>query len=193
MAKCDYDCFNCKYDDCINDTDLLTLEERQISKENDDFVKNTEYEYGSTSLKRYNKNVDAKMYDRAKNRHFHKKYYYRDVEKSREKSRENFYKHREARLEYSRKYYDENRDDILAQKKSYYLANREKILKTANKDYVSKPHREVIDTPQARAKRERERLRYQKNREEINRRRRERRILKNADSKRIGSDTDTSD
>lgn len=33
MARCNHDCFNCKFDDCVNDT--ITISERAESRQRD--------------------------------------------------------------------------------------------------------------------------------------------------------------
>ena len=49
MARCRHDCFNCQYDDCVNET--ITREERAEARQRDiDFMS-----YGKVIKKRPNK------------------------------------------------------------------------------------------------------------------------------------------
>ena len=47
MLKCNYDCFNCIYDDCLVDTKTMTKEEREDAKYRDKVYQ----EYGSSFIK----------------------------------------------------------------------------------------------------------------------------------------------
>ena len=127
--------------------------------------------YDSTSHKRQIGAVDDKLYKQAQRRYFHKKYYSLDPEKFRRKGRESYARHREERLKQHHEYYDKYREELLSNKRAYYLANREQILADRKAKYVPYP-KEVIDTPQAELKRQRERERYQSKKDEINARRR---------------------
>ena len=184
MSVCDMNCLECKFSECINDSDVLSQFERSVSRETDSSILVSRgLTYNQTTHKRQNKEVDPVLYKQAQNRYFHKKYYNANPEHFRAKGRENYRKHREARIETMRKYNEEHREEILANKKTYYLANREEILASRKEKYVPKGKRPVIDTPEAEAKRQREKERYQKNKEEINRRRRERRKQNRENSK----------
>lgn len=179
MSVCNMDCRNCIYDDCINDSEVLSLAERKMSKDIDtDIIVSRGLIYCSTLHKRQNKDVDPVLYRQAQNRHFHQKYYKVNSEYYKKKGRENYLKHREDRLEQSHKYYQDHKEEILANKKSYYLDNRENILAKRKEKYIPKDKKPLIDTLEAEIKRQREKERYQKNKEEINRKRRERRKQK---------------
>lgn len=173
---CDMDCLHCKFSDCINDNTVLSTEERSLSKYIDKTVLDSRgVSYNPTNHKRYLKSVDPTLYRKAQNKHFHEKYYNADPEHYRAKGRENYRKHKEACLARSHQYHKEHKEEISAYKKTYYQEHREEILASRKAKYVPKGKRPVIDTPEAEVKRQRERERYQKNKEEINRKRRERR------------------
>lgn len=182
--KCDMDCLNCSFSDCVNDSAVLSSLERKISKSVDKSVLSSRgFKYEPKLDLRLLNGVDPKEYKKAQRRYFDRKYRNSRPEYFRQKGRENYYLHKESRLQYSRSYYEENREEILNQKKTYYQEHRDEILAKRKESYQPKGERSVIDTPEAEAKRQRERERYQKNKEEINRKRRERRKQKNADNK----------
>lgn len=185
FSKCDFNCLECVFSDCINEDAPATLKERRDSTELDvQAVRFSLMSYDKTSHRRQIKTRDQKEHIKARNHFFHQKYYYRDVEESRRKSRENYRRHKEDRDSQCKQYYAEHRDEILANKKSYYVANRETILADRKAKYVPKEPRPLIDTEEAELKRQRERERYHRNREEINAKRRARRKeLKRENSK----------
>lgn len=177
-------CLECRFSDCINDSDVLSSFERSMSQDIDSSILVSRgITYNPTTHKMQNKDIDPVLYRKAQNRFFHKKYRMANLEHYRFKGRENYRKHRELRLTRSHQYYQENREEILANKKTYYQENKEVILAKRKENYQPKGKRPVIDTPEAEAKRQREKERYQNNKEEINRRRRERRKQKNENSK----------
>lgn len=180
---CDMDCLHCKFSDCINDSDIISSHEREISNRTDTEILEARVPvYISTRGCRPYK-VRPHNFSKSQARYFSRKNYYKDVDKSREQGRENYYKHRETRKATMRRYYSENKETLLNQKKAYYEEHKEEILKSRKENYV--PHlKQVIDTPEAQLKREREKARYEANKEEINRKRRERRRQRNADSKK---------
>ena len=182
MSICNMDCLNCIHSDCINDSDDLTSFERELARENDKSILDSRgITYDCQSHKRQLKDVEPSLYKKAQRKHFHKKYYLRDPEKHRRLARLSYARNKEKRLDSSHNYYKTHREEILSNKRTYYQEHREKILEKRKKDYVPR-ERTLIDTPEAELKRQRERERYQKNKEEINRRRKERR--QNASNKR---------
>ena len=182
VQVCDMRCLECKFADCINDSDVLSSFEREVSKSTD---KSILVSRGISYIlyRGHKKDVDPVLYRQAQNRYFHKKYYEANPEHFREKSRENYRKRKEAHLIYLHKYNKEHKEEISLSKKTYYQEHREEILAKKKEKYQPKGKRPVIDTPEAEAKRQREKERYQKNREEINRKRRERRKQKNENRK----------
>lgn len=180
--KCNMDCLNCSFNDCVNDSDLISMQERELSASLDKDILNSR-------VPTYIPTNGTRPYDilpfnfkKSQQRYHHKKQYYKDVDKSREQGRQSYYRNRDRRLAHNKEYYSKNREEILSQKKSYYEEHREEILKSRKSKYVPHP-KQVIDTPEAQRKRELERARYQAKKEEINRRRKERRRLLNEDNK----------
>lgn len=171
---CDMDCLNCSFSDCINDSDLLSIQERKSSNDLDKEILNSRLSvYVPTNGARPYKLLPFD-FKKSQQIHYHRKQYYKDIEKSREQGRQSYYRNRYNRQAHNREYYSNNREVILSQKRSYYEEHREEILKSRKENYVPHP-KQVIDTPEAQRKRERERERYLRNREEINRKRREKR------------------
>ena len=172
------DCLNCVFSDCINDSDVLTAFEREVARVTDKSILNSR---GLT----YSENTRHKsddLHKKAQRKHFHRKYYLKDPEKHRRLARLSYARNKEKRLASSHNYYKTHREEILSNKKTYYQENREKILEKRKKDYVPRERKPLIDTPEAELKRQRARESYQRNKEEINRRRKERRL--NASNKR---------
>lgn len=153
---------------------VLTPEERQLSDDLDKEILRERMMAGVDMTTYIHNRLDKSEYVRARNRRYREKYYNQDPEKARAKGRENYARNKERHLKRSREYYQENKEEILDQKAGYYLTNREEILKKRKEAYIPHP-RKVIDTPEAEAKRLRERERYQKNKEAINAKRREKR------------------
>lgn len=172
---CNMDCFNCQFSDCVNDGDCSLSERKETADRDKRVEKSRGYEYypGTANLRQIPE-IDRKAYLKAQRAYFHRKSYYADVEKSRQRGRENYAKHREARQVTMRAYASTHKEEISQNKRAYYLEHREEILQKRKDQYVPHP-KEVIDTPEAQAKREREKARYEANKEEINRRRREKR------------------
>lgn len=153
---------------------VLTPEERQLSDDLDKEILRERMMAGVDLTPYIHNRVDKDEYIKARNREYREKYYSQDPEKARAQSRENYAKHRERYLKYSREYYQKNKEEILDQKAGYYLTNREEILRKRKEAYIPHP-REVINTPEAEAKRLRERERYQRNKEAICKKKREKR------------------
>lgn len=133
--NCDMDCLNCKFsEDCINDSDILTKEERELSKRLDLYAQDC-FTYTPVTHKRQIRCVDPVLYRKAQNRYFHQKYYKENPEHFRAKGRESYRKHRDKRLESSHKYYEEHKEEILANKKTYYQEHKEEITAKRKKYY----------------------------------------------------------
>lgn len=102
---CNMDCFNCIYDDCIND-EPATLEERENSKTfNRELV-------GVIDMTRYIRNrPDKEIYVKARNREYEQK---RKGSPQRRMSKKRYYEsHKEQRILYQKSYYYEHREEIL--------------------------------------------------------------------------------
>ena len=103
---CDYDCFHCPYEDCINDE--LLLEDYQVEKEIDLLSGAREYKTSES------------------HRVAQKKYYEENKEKvaaARKKYRE---ENKEKVAAARKKYREENKEKVAAARKKYYEENKEK-------------------------------------------------------------------
>ena len=156
---------------------VLTPEERQLSDELDRQILRERTMAGVDMTPYIHNRLDKEEYTRARNKRYKEKYFKADPEKFRAAGRANYAKHREARIAHNHQYYQENREEILDQKAGYYQTHREEILEKRKQAYVPHP-KQVIDTPEAELKRQREKERYQRNKDEINRKRREKRKQK---------------
>ena len=176
---CNSDCLNCLFDECINDSDELSLSERKLSSDIDKEIMSSRVGaiYDSQHHKRQLKDVDEIEYIKARSKYFKKKYYYQDVEKSRRLGRENYHKNKEKRNAHNKEYYKEHREELLNQKKSYYKEHREEILEKRKASYVPKGKKPVKTDPVSTYNREKSKKNYDRHKDEINARRRERRRL----------------
>ena len=183
MSICNMDCLNCVFSDCINDSDVLSSFEREVARNTDrNILDSRGLTYDSQTHKRQIGNVEPSLYKKAQRRHYHKKYYLADPEKHKRLARLSYARNKEKRLASSHSYYKTHKEEILSSKKTYYQEHREEILEKRKKAYVPREKKPLIDTPEAELKRQRARESYRRNKEEINRRRRER--SQNASNKR---------
>lgn len=149
MSKvCDMNCFNCKFSDCINN-DFSSLEERNYSKDID--IQHRQDGHIPRSTKYYRKHPD----------------------RCKECQSRSVAKHRDEVYARNKKYYEKHKEEISARKRAYYIENKDKILADRKAKYTPHPI-EVIDTPEAEASRQSAKAYYHRNKDEINRRRRER-------------------
>lgn len=101
---CDMDCLHCKFSDCINDSDIISSHEREISNRTDTEILEARVPvYIPTGGCRPYK-VKPHNFSKSQAIYFSRKNYYKDVDKSREQGRENYYKHRETRKATMRRY-----------------------------------------------------------------------------------------
>lgn len=110
MAVCDFNCFNCKYDDCMND-DISTsalARERAVIK-----FKKTKFDEGEYARQWYADHKDELLEKR--------KQYYQD--------------NKEYYLEYARIWRDEHKEYLRAYQREYYQAHKETILKRKREKY----------------------------------------------------------
>ena len=103
---CDYDCFHCPYEDCINDE--LLLEDYQVEKEIDLLSGAREYKTPKAI--------------RASN----KKYYEENKEKVAAAKKKYYEENKEKVAAYRKKYREENKEKVAAYSKKYYEENKEK-------------------------------------------------------------------
>lgn len=124
---CDMDCLHCKFSDCINDSDVLTYEERKFSRVIENSVKKSREP--QVDMTRYIHNrIDKEEYIKARNREYEqKRQQYKDSPKRREQKKRQYQNHREEKLAYQKSYYAEHKEEVKARQKAYYEANREEI------------------------------------------------------------------
>ena len=103
---CDYDCFHCPYEDCINDE--MRLEDYQAGKELE--LISGAKEYKTSKAKR-----DA-----------NKKYYKENKEKLTAYAKKYREKNKERKAASNKRYYEKNREKALVYRKKYYEENKEK-------------------------------------------------------------------
>lgn len=132
---CDMNCFNCRYEDCINDEDM-SLEERQYSREYELSLKreNKITDTPKLGMQRYIHNrPDREAYIKARNAEYEAK---RKGRPDRvEYKKRQYQRHREEKLAYQKKYYENNKEEILARQKANYQANKEEINKKRREEY----------------------------------------------------------
>ena len=172
---CNHNCESCTKE-CTDDEEniVLTSEEYRLSNELDNTIRRERVLAGVDLTVYIHHRVDKPDYIRAKSRLYHENFKKKHPERVLQMGRANYHNHKKARLQRNHEYYSENKQEILEQKQGYYTRNRDKILAPRKENYDPHP-REVIDTPEAELKRQREKARYERNKEEINRKRREKR------------------
>lgn len=120
------DCLHCKFSDCINDSDVLTYEERKFSRVIENSVRKSREP--QVDMTRYIHNrIDKEEYIKARNREYEHKRQYKDSPKRREQKKRQYQNHREEKLAYQKSYYAEHKEEVKARQKAYYEANREEI------------------------------------------------------------------
>ena len=103
MFRCDLDCLNCKYPDCILNGKELKLLYKEDSKLIDNYVEMND--------------------GLGENRERFKKYY----QKNKEKIKERFKENKDKLKEYYKKYRQENKDKLKEYSKKYYREKKEKL------------------------------------------------------------------
>ena len=98
---CNYDCFNCVYDDCINDS--LTYNDYKQSK----------------ALDKESKQVAGKVAET---------YYERNKERIRMQCKQYYQKNRGKVLQHNKEYYKKNKEKVLQYHKEYYKKNKDRII-----------------------------------------------------------------
>ena len=103
---CDYDCFHCPYEDCINDE-----------------MRHEDYQEG----KKLELISGAKEYNTSEShRAANKKYYEENKEKAAARNKKYREENKEKVAAYSKKYREENKEKAAAYRKKYYEENKEK-------------------------------------------------------------------
>lgn len=116
-SKCNRDCFNCKYDDCI--LDCINEEERISSIERDIDILSEDKPGDSYKKRYYWKNRD-------KCKQWSKETYYRHKEKQNERSKEYYHTHKERARELNQRWQEEHRELIRSRQHEYYIRWRDK-------------------------------------------------------------------
>ena len=111
---CDYDCFHCPYEDCINDE--MRLEDYQEGKKLELI----------SGAKEYNTSES--------HRAAQKKYYEKNKEKVAAHRKKYYEENKEKVAAYSKKYREENKEKVAAHRKKYREENKEKVA-AYNKKY----------------------------------------------------------
>ena len=109
---CDMDCFNCKFDDCVNDT--IEIEEYLESENLDRDI-----------ISRRSQKKARKMSEKAIERK--KEYLSENAEGRRAYAQAYYALNRERKSAYDRRYFSDNRDKISQKHKIYGLKNKEHL------------------------------------------------------------------
>lgn len=130
---CDRDCFNCVYEDCI-DNGMDSDELRQSVVRDRTFARRTpQQKKDHARHMRYREARLAASKAWAKKNRAYCTAYLRKYRKE----------HPGQAAEWQRNYYAAHREEILAKRKDYYQANREKILARQRAYYIRKKGQEV--------------------------------------------------
>lgn len=140
---CDMNCLECKFSDCINDSDFLTQEERQSSRFVENLVKDARRPKPDLTSKYIHNRVDKEEYTKARDRAYEKKR--AGSPKRREAKKKQYQRHREAKLAYQHNYYDTHREECNARSKARYFANHEKEKQYRRESYAKRKEQERID------------------------------------------------
>ena len=125
--KCDMNCFNCKFEECINDSDS-TLEERIVSSDLDkDIHFHKMYHFNSdlVDVKNIQNRADKEDVRKLKSLEYDRKRY--KTPKRKAQKRNQYLNHREEKLAYQKEYYLKHREEQIAYNKARYEANKEEI------------------------------------------------------------------
>ena len=120
IKKCNGDCFNCQFGDCILDIGDVPLDE-----DIDEYVFGIEYKRNkdkAKASKEYHKNYWHKYYPEHKEevRKRFREYYLNKREWINSKNKEYYAKNREKLLEYARNYNLKNKDKMIMRRKERY-------------------------------------------------------------------------
>lgn len=122
---CDMKCLECKFSDCINDSDVLTHEERKQSRIIEDSIKKGRLYQADLTAKYVHNRADKEEYTKARNRAYEQKR--KGTDRRKETKRRQYQNHREEKLTYQKSYYESHKEEIVARQKAYYEANKERI------------------------------------------------------------------
>lgn len=115
FMKCNYDCFNCIYDDCINDR-IRKVDKSEINQIDCDFRRERYFNY-LLNLKR-DVHSSSKCHV----------WYYKKRDKYINRQLNRYYNNRTDLIAYQLERYYSHQDELKEYQRSYYYKNRERIL-----------------------------------------------------------------
>lgn len=118
---CDYDCFHCPYEDCINDE--MRLEDYQEGKELELISGAKEYKTSESHRAAQKKYREENKGRKAAS---NKRYYENNREKALVYRKKYYEENREKEAAYQKQYREKNKERLAATKKKYYEENKEK-------------------------------------------------------------------
>ncbi len=132
-AVCDMNCFNCKYEDCVNDK--LEFDDYVLSNSIDKDIIIQRNEKITRKMSKYalQRKKEYKTENRQKEMAYAQAYYTLNRERFKKYRLEN----RERKSAYDRAYFEKNRENIIEKNKIYGLKNKEH-LRERRKEWRSK-------------------------------------------------------
>ena len=119
--RCDMNCLECSFKDCINGCPATEEERRSASERDKECHKVT-----GIDMTRYIHNrIDKEEYQKARDREYDRKR--AGTPKRKEQKRKQYLRHRDSKLAYQNTYYKEHKEECLARSKAHYEAHKEEI------------------------------------------------------------------
>lgn len=134
-SVCDMKCFECKFEDCINQSPPTLDEYKEIRKLESSVLKEAEPEDYGVGSRTNRKPYYMKYYKKHREEHLQRCATYRET-------------HQEQRKETLKNYYDNNRDVILERQRKFYQDNLEeyrlkkRLYYQEHKDEINRKRRE---------------------------------------------------
>lgn len=121
MEKCNMDCFNCPYPDCINDE--MTAEDYQEALQRDRVTLNSKEKLKLNEKKRayYADNRERRLA-------WQRDYYQANRDHIRAMRKAHYYANRAEELTKRKAYEEKNREKLQAWRREYYQENRERLV-----------------------------------------------------------------
>jgi len=122
-AVCDLDCFNCKFEDCIND--ILEAEDYEESQKLDNTIMAQRRQKNARKMSLYAKNKKKEYFteDRENEKAYARAYYSLNRERLLKYRMQN----KDRKSAYDRRYFKQNREKISKKNKIYGLKNKEHL------------------------------------------------------------------
>ena len=117
---CARDCFNCPYDDCIEDKD--TYEEVLMARQMDEKIKDARLKKKSNEVIKTGKRGRPRKVVRTC-----------ETKEHQDRTRSYYWENREAKLAYQRKYNAEHAEEIKKKQREYYQTHKEQKLAYARR------------------------------------------------------------